>query len=827
MPLHVLPLLETNPTLPLLRRALRRLISMMTTTTSRRPSNNNNNKNKSSKTSKTTTATTVKHIKSKRKPSLLAETTAVAVHNSKDAAADLDDASLEQQQHLQMLNVNDTCDLIAALCESILENPDSAFVSSTTAFTTTTTSNVSKNNNNNNMNNNNNSSSSSKKKGPSKMRQLLDLATLHRRCRHHHHHHHDNDDDSNTNNPTASSSGGSGNGDGSCCRCCSSCEYISQLAIVSLLAVFQDILPAYRIRIPTTQEMAIRVSKDTKRLWDYEKQLLHHYQQYLQLLEKTWNEYRDLANKMKKKGNKNSNATAEAAPAPKQQQQQQQQPTTLQTTCMLALCELLKKAYFFNFRSNLLTAVVQNMTCAIPQVRQACCQTIETVFHSDAQGQFALEAARQVAKVLIPKKHTNKVMDDPAISSSSSSITCILQTFLALPLRVHADEAMAAQIMASKRKAKKRKERKNQDTAAAAAAAIEDELRESQAAVDPIVLAKSQAETLQTITLVYFRILKNSTTSSSSSTGDGSSSSSSNKHKNTVMQALLPAALEGLAKFAHLINIDTVMDLLAVLKDLLQDVNTLPLDAALSCVLTAFQTLQGPGKELKIDVKEYILPLYNQLPRLCSDAWRVQNNDSGNTNNNNNQTTTTDLALKCLDLALIQRREYSTVRVAAFFKQMLTVALHTPSHTSVPLLALARQLFLRYPTIQQLVENEQDVITSGEYDPTVQDPEHSNPYATSAWELSLARFHWETAVSQQADGVANLKQLQLPMENPDRLRKQIRQNDDELVINFVRMKKKHPLEPKQQPDEEGAKKRRRQVRFVTPRAGQLCLIQEL
>lgn len=36
--------------------------------------------------------------------------------------------------------------------------------------------------------------------------------------------------------------------------------------------------------------------------------------------------------------------------------------------------------------------------------------------------------------------------------------------------------------------------------------------------------------------------------------------------------ALFPAVMEGLAKFVHLVNLDTVQDLLDLLKDLLNDV---------------------------------------------------------------------------------------------------------------------------------------------------------------------------------------------------------------------------------------------------------------
>ena len=46
------------------------------------------------------------------------------------------------------------------------------------------------------------------------------------------------------------------------------------LALLSLLAVFQNILPAYRVCLPTESELQVRVSKETKAMWDHEQRLL-------------------------------------------------------------------------------------------------------------------------------------------------------------------------------------------------------------------------------------------------------------------------------------------------------------------------------------------------------------------------------------------------------------------------------------------------------------------------------------------------------------------------------------------------------------------------
>jgi nucleolar complex protein 3 len=507
-------------------------------------------------------------------------------------------------------------------------------------------------------------------------------------------------------------------------------KYTSQLALLSLLAVFRDILPSYRIRLPSTKEMAVKVSKETKKLWDFERALLGSYQEYLKLLEAAW-------------------------------QREKNDPSSHAIAAILCLCELLKSAFHFNFRSNLITAVVRAMNHAVDEVNIACCNAIEFLFQNDAQGEVALEATRQVSKLI--KDRNFKVR------------ASVVRTLRALPLRVHVDEAQAAKLMAAQNVKKRKRDKES--------AEIEAEMKESQATVDKLQLARCQSDMLEAVTLTYFRILK-----------------SENLQAGHV-EELLPAALEGLAKFAHLINIDTVMDLLEVLKSLLRNDDTLPLDAALNCILTAFQTLHGPGRELQIDPKEYIQPLYRQLPRLCSEKASRENAST---------------MLHCLESAFIRRREFSTMRIAAFVKQICTVALHCPPHAAVPLLAFCRQLLQRYESSHQLLENEEDVIMSGQYNPNVDDPELCNAFATAAWELALLKFHHNPNTVSQAIGAASLKMLQLPAETPDKLRLQELNAADNLHIMFKRVRKRHPLEPREK-EEDTDTKRRNRARFITPR----------
>lgn len=249
-------------------------------------------------------------------------------------------------------------DLIADLSESVLEDPTAAVSSSRTSVTTE------------------NEDDPQYHKTQSKLQTLLNLAS-----------------------PTTNGHDG----------------HAARLAILSLLAIYQDILPSYRIRLPTESEMAVRVSKEIKQQWDYERKLLQSYQRYLQLLEKTWEsgKYGSGLDGKKHIGS----------------------PTTLAATSILALSQLVVTCYNFNFRSNLLQIVVrQGNNRSSEEIRTACCNALAVMFAKDVQGEASLEAVRRIAKMLKESKgHGKGVHPD------------LLGTWMALPLRVHEDEALAGE----------------------------------------------------------------------------------------------------------------------------------------------------------------------------------------------------------------------------------------------------------------------------------------------------------------------------------------------------------------------------------------------
>lgn len=53
---------------------------------------------------------------------------------------------------------------------------------------------------------------------------------------------------------------------------------VARLAMASQVAVFRDIAPGYRVRLPTEKELAMPVSRDVRRVRDHEAALLRAYQ---------------------------------------------------------------------------------------------------------------------------------------------------------------------------------------------------------------------------------------------------------------------------------------------------------------------------------------------------------------------------------------------------------------------------------------------------------------------------------------------------------------------------------------------------------------------
>ncbi|KAL0571688.1 hypothetical protein V5O48_010275 [Marasmius crinis-equi] len=511
---------------------------------------------------------------------------------------------------------------------------------------------------------------------------------------------------------------------------------IRKLSILSQLAVFRDIVPGYRIRALTDKEKAEKVSQVVARTRDWEQGLVVAYQTYLRLLETELKARSELAE-----------------------------------TCLRCICTLLTELTHFNFRVNLMSCVVAQLSKKTRNESfDLCLETLITVFRNDSTGAPSLEIVRLLNRMIKEKRYNVH----PA--SISSLLYLRLKTELG---GVRSSDTKAGkekednvnqkskgkkkrgkgeEVHLSKKAVKALKERKE----------IEKEFREAEAEVDKEERAVTHTETLKLVFVLYFSILKN----------NGS-------------KRLLPAALEGIAKFAHLVNIDFFKDLMKVLKELIAkdeaaagggegipegvtEQNAERAKHKLLCVVTAFELLTGQGEALAVDLDDFITHLYAIIPSL-SMMFDIDSPTSSSTTpnaipqaqklNKSSSSTLADTLLRALNLIFLPRgahaKAHPTYRSAAFSKRLLTACLHFPSAVIPKILEFIENLVGRDSKLLSLLGDDEDGgDAQGVYNPTIDDPQLANALGGKGgrwFELYVLREqYWDKQVREAAERIIEM-----------------------------------------------------------------------
>lgn len=475
---------------------------------------------------------------------------------------------------------------------------------------------------------------------------------------------------------------------------------IRQLAMISELAVLKDIIPGYRIRPLTDAEKNEKVSQAILRTREWEQGLVSVYQTYL----------RSLQTELKNK-------------------------TPFADLALKSMCTLLKEATHFNFRSNIINAIVSTLSKKQWNNRsEMCSQTLISVFKTDKGGNTTLEIVQMLSR-MIKERH---FMVHPNIFS------CLLHLRLGSHLpTVRASETKIErendrrmdkkrgkgkkidQPYLSKKAKKVLKERKE----------IEKQLQVADAEVDQEERTKMQSETLKLLFGLYFRILKL-----------------------PGWSPLLIPALEGISRHAHMVNIDFFKDLMDVLKSLVSRPSEISEDLPkepskvtmlrykLSCIVTAFELLTGQGDALNVDLKDFYFHLYNLIIPASLEAPREITHS------------TTDILFRGLSLAFPAHRGNvrAPIRTAAFAKRLLSAFFLFPATVVTKVLNFIEQLISNEPKLLALLSTE-DRSINGLYRPDIDEPELCNPFATSLWELTyLAGAHQEQKIRHKAQIILNL-----------------------------------------------------------------------
>ncbi|PYI12837.1 nuclear export protein Noc3 [Aspergillus japonicus CBS 114.51] len=509
---------------------------------------------------------------------------------------------------------------------------------------------------------------------------------------------------------------------------------IQKLALASQAAVYKDVIPGYRIRPLTDQDMTGKISKEVRKLRSYEQSLLSNYKHYIgKLVEITKPQKRD------------------AAPV----------DAGLKTIAINCACNLLLSVPHFNFRTELLKILINRL--ARRQVDAdfvKCRETLEDVFQKDEDGVVSLEAVRLLSKLMKAKEF--RVHES------------VLDTFLSLRLlsefahkasrdrieREPEEDNFGGKKPKQKREFRTKKERKVQKERKA----VEKDMKEADALVSHEERDKNQAETLKLVFGVYFRILK------------------------LRIPTLMGPVLEGLAKYAHLINQDFFGDLLEALKELIahadrdeeenhaeeaededhSNAQTSTRDAhreALLCTVTAFALLEGQdaskaAANLHLDLSYFVRHLYRSLYTLSINpdveynpdkSLRLPDPDSHaarqsapRSRKKVNFQTPTVLLLRCLHSTLISRAHGNPppVRLGGFAKRLMTSSLQLPEKSAIATLALMNQVARHNARRIASLWHSEERRGDGVFNPFAADIETTNVFAGTVWEGELLRNHY-------------------------------------------------------------------------------------
>lgn len=501
---------------------------------------------------------------------------------------------------------------------------------------------------------------------------------------------------------------------------------IRKLALVTQMAVYKDVIPGYRIRPASEDPAGEKLSKDVKRVRTYEQALVTGYQAYI----KTLAHY---ASQPPVKGEKLSKRISSIA-----------------ITCA---CTLITNVPHFNFRNELLRILVRKLSARRPDGDFVKCrQALETLFHDDEEGRPSMEAISLLTKMIKAREYR--------IDES------VLNLFLHLRLlsefngtasheRVdHADENGFKPKQKKMFRTKKERKRLKEDKAA------EKVMAQADASVSHEEREQMQSETLKMVFATYFRIL------------------------NERVPHLMGAVLEGLAKYAHLINQDFFGDLLEALKDLIRyteqgepededaeeeeeeeddDLSSVRDTSreALLCTVTAFALLAGQDAHnarsgLHLDLSFFITHLYRSLLTLSVNAdlelgakslHLPDPHGSGDRKSEFkvNIQTTTVLLMRCLSGVLLPPwniRSVPPLRLAAFTKQLMSSTLQMPEKSCQAVLGLLQDVLHTHGRKINALWNTEERKGDGTYKPLADTVEASNPFTATVWEGELLRKHY-------------------------------------------------------------------------------------
>ncbi|OIT08440.1 PREDICTED: nucleolar complex protein 3 homolog [Nicotiana attenuata] len=512
------------------------------------------------------------------------------------------------------------------------------------------------------------------------------------------------------------------------------------LALKSLLAVFRDIIPGYRIRLPTEKEQEMKVSKAIKKMRFYESTLLSVYKAYIQKLIAV------------------------------------EKQAVYKRVAVRCICTLLEAVPHFNFRESLLAAVIRNISSEDDVSRKLCCSTVKSLFTNEGKhgGEATVEAVQMIADLV--KDH------DCQLHPDSIEVFMSLTFDEDLGKREKRDADNKFKSKNSKRKnlkelkesAANEKKKARKEMMSKTREEVTAELKAASLTTDVTERRRMQSDVLSAVFQTFFRVLKHALRPRSKA---GSSPQAPGSHP------LLAPCLNGIGKFCQLIDLDFMSDLMNYLRKLAGSGNNsgdssmvgsacLTVSERLQCCIAAFKVMRNNLDALNVDLQDFFVQLYNLIIEYRPGR------DKG------------EILAEAFKIMLCDDRQHDMQRAAAFIKRLATFSLCFGSAESLAALVTVKHLLQKNVKCRNLLENDAGGgSVSGaiaKYQPYATDPNLSGALASVLWDLNLLSKHCHPAVSTMASNISMLStgenQVYLSNKSPTQAFKELSLEQESFIV---------------------------------------------
>lgn len=465
-----------------------------------------------------------------------------------------------------------------------------------------------------------------------------------------------------------------------------------KLIAKSATKVFENIIPSYRIKQYDSEER-VKLSRDVQRLRQFERSLSSAYKvSFLDYLKR-------MLDCIKNKPP--SNFYTQLIKTDHNDRE------SLAETALECFGRLVVAHPQFNYVDQLIANLVDHCaqnkheTCA-----QIAYQYLSKALAEDKLGETSLEITKRICDLAKLRK----------LSVSANLFKTLLNLRL-IDVKT-ADEEEKKQKKADKekleslKKQQSRKERKRMKKMKK----LKSELLEAEAHNTTDQKLKYHRVILKRLFLTYFRLLRYH------------SELDMELKETEKFVKLLPPVLEGVAKFAHLIDVALCNDMFPLMRGLLGNTN-IPTNCKLHCLSTVFIMYKSLETELgNVDPETFYKYFYNILTNLDVSQVNEQEFQS---------------LISCIHLMLIKRsKNINNKRYFAFVRRLLTLSLNLPSQFTAKLLETVRIMFLQKPSVIALLDSANcSNYGSGHFDIYSEDPDFCHADSSVAWELHMLRNH--------------------------------------------------------------------------------------